>query len=170
MAELDVAEQHRVAGPDGGSGHRHAPDLGEHRGGVIAAAAAGAGDDEHDVGLKRGPPDLGGERVGVVRLNPADHGKTACRARAASMTELLSTISPGRSTEPAGLISSPVGMIATTGCRVTESTACPAAAAAARSAGRSRRPAGTSSWPSWKSSPVLRTLCPRDTGPAPPPR
>ena len=85
----------------------------------------------------------------------------ACRHRAASMSELVSVKSPGRSAAPTGLISSPVGMIATAGRRATASVACPPAAAAARSAGRSRRPAGTRSSPAAKSSAAARTFLPR---------
>jgi hypothetical protein len=86
-------------------------------------------------------------------------------ARAASMIELLSTMSPRRSGVPTGRISSPVGMIATVGWRAVHSVAWPAVAAAARSAGRSRRPAGMSSSPAGKSSPHARTFRPRGAGP-----
>ena len=58
-----------MAGPDGDAGHGHAADLGEHRAGVIAAAAARPGDDQHEVGGQGGAPDLGGQRVGVVGLD-----------------------------------------------------------------------------------------------------
>lgn len=83
-----------------------------------------------------------------------------CATREASRRELLSVISPGPSADPTGRISSPVGMIAVTGCRVTFSVACPAVAAAARPAARSRWPAG-SSWLAGKSSPPARTFSPR---------
>ena len=88
----------------------------------------------------------------------------AWAARAASMTELLSTMSPRPSGVPTGRTSSPVGTIATTGCLVTSRVVWPAAAAAARSAGRSRRPAGTSRAPTAKSSPRVRTFSPRRAG------
>jgi len=89
-----------------------------------------------------------------------------CTVRAASIREFVSVNSPGPSTEPTGRISSPVGMMATMGCRATGSAAWPPAAAALRSAGVSRRPAAMSSSPAWKSSPLARTWRPRVTGPA----
>ena len=89
----------------------------------------------------------------------------ASPARAASRRELLSVTSPGPSADPTGRISSPVGMIATTGRRATSSVSCPAAAAPARSAGRRRWPAGMSSSPAGKSSPMARTFSPRGAGP-----
>ncbi len=74
-------------------------------------------------------------------------------------------MSPKRGTVPTGLISSPVGMIATTGRRATVTVTCPPAAAAARSPGRSRRPAGTRGCPAPKSSPAVRTFRPRAAWP-----
>ena len=85
------------------------------------------------------------------------------------MSELVSVMSPRRSAAPTGRISSPVGMIATTGRRATATVACPPAAAAARSPGRSRRPAGTSSSPAAKSSPAARTFLPRAAATVAPP-
>ena len=77
------------------------------------------------------------------------------------MSEFVSMMSPKRGTVPTGRISSPVGMIATTGRRATATAACPPAATAARSPGRSRRPAGTRTSPAAKSSPAVRTFRPR---------
>ena len=135
-------------------GHRDAADLGEHGGGVVAAPAAGPGDDEHEVGVRRRPPDLGGQRVGVVRLHRADRRHRADLPASRGEHERVGVGDvAGRSAAPTGLISSPVGMIATAGRRATASVACPPAAAAARSPGRSRRPAGTRSSPAAKSSP-----------------
>ena len=85
------------------------------------------------------------------------------RHRAASISELVSMMSPRRSAAPTVRISSPVGMIATTGRLYTATDAWPPAAAAARSPGRSRRPARTSTSPAPKSSPARRTCLPRTT-------
>ena len=60
------------------------------------------------------------------------------RACAASISELVSTSSPGAGSDPSGRTSSPVGITITCGARRTVSAVWPAAPAAARSAGRSR--------------------------------
>ena len=78
-----MAEQHRVAGPDGDAIDGQAADLSEDGGGEVAASAAGAGDDEHEVGAACGFPDGGREDVGVVGLHVGDdrHGAGLRRAR-----------------------------------------------------------------------------------------
>ena len=81
------------------------------------------------------------------------------RACAASISELVSTSSPGAGSEPSGRTSSPVGMTMTCGARRTVSAVWPAAPAAARSTGRSRCPSGSSSSVALTSSPIVRTCC-----------
>jgi len=61
-AGLCVAEQHWVARPDGDAVDGQAADLSED-GGEVAPSAAGAGDDEHEVGAACGFPDGGREDV-----------------------------------------------------------------------------------------------------------
>ena len=68
---LGVAEQRRVARPDGDAGDGDATDLGEHRRRVVAAPPARPGDDQHQVGFVGAAADLGRERVRVVRLDLA---------------------------------------------------------------------------------------------------
>ena len=81
----------------------------------------------------------------------------ASRACAASISELVSGISPGRRSLPIGRISSPVGTTTTRGARRTSSSTTPAAALAAASTGRSRCPSGSSSSVALMSSPIVRT-------------
>ena len=81
------------------------------------------------------------------------------RACAASISELVSTSSPGAGSEPSGRTSSPVGITMTCGARRTVSVVWPAAPAAARSTGRSRWPSGSSSSVALTSSPIVRTCC-----------
>ena len=86
LGPLGVAEQRGMTGPDGDAGHRDAADLGEHRGGVVAAPPARPGDDQHQVRLGRRAPKLRGQRVRVVGHHGADQraprraGGTARRA------------------------------------------------------------------------------------------
>ena len=77
LGSLGVAEQRGMAGADGDAGHRDAADLGEYRGGVVAAPPARPGDDKHQVGLGRRAPKLGGQRVRVVGHHGTDHGNRA---------------------------------------------------------------------------------------------
>ena len=81
----------------------------------------------------------------------------ASRAWVASISELVSMISPAPVCSPMGRTSSPVGRIMTTGRRRTSRCVAPAAAAAATSAARSRWPSGSSSSPALTSSPIDRT-------------
>jgi hypothetical protein len=81
------------------------------------------------------------------------------RACAASISEFVSTSSPGPGSAPSGRTSSPVGMTTTWGARRTRSAVWPAAPAAARSTGRRRWPSGSSSSVALTSSPIVRTCC-----------
>ena len=90
-------------------------------------------------------------------IGSACASQPASRACAASISELVSRISPGPVCAPTGRTSSPVGSTATTGWRRTSSSVAPAAAAAARSTARSRCPSGSSSSAVLTSSPIERT-------------
>jgi hypothetical protein len=54
-----------------------AADLGEHGRRVVAAPPAGPGDDQHQVGFVGAAPDLGRQRVRVVRLDRAHQRRRA---------------------------------------------------------------------------------------------
>ena len=81
----------------------------------------------------------------------------ASRACAASISELVSSTSPGPISAPTGRTSSPVGITVTTGRARTRRLVRPAAAAAATSTGPSRCAAGSSSSVALTSSPIVRT-------------
>ena len=113
-------EQHRVAGAHRDTVYGFGADLAEDRGSVVVPPDAGPRQDQHQVSYGRGAPNRSRDRGRVIGLYLADRRPGASLGRArASMTELLSTMSPGPSGVPTGRTSSPVGMIATTGCLVT---------------------------------------------------
>ena len=67
-----------MTGTDRDARHRHAADLGEHRGGVVAAPAARPGDDQHQVGVGRRPAQLSpASASGSSGYDRADHGHRA---------------------------------------------------------------------------------------------
>ena len=97
-------------------------------GGVVVAAGARAGDHDHEVGPCRGLRDRGPDLRGVVREHGSDSTvQPTSRACAASISELVSTSSPGAGSEPSGRTSSPVGITMTCGARRTVSVVWPAA-------------------------------------------
>ena len=93
-----------------------------------------AGDEQDEIGLRGGPCECRGEKLGVVRRRSAARTATppASSTIAASMSEFVSTISPGPGSVPSGTSSSPEGRIATSGRRRTRDRRLPD--------GRERRP------------------------------
>jgi hypothetical protein len=132
-------------------------------GGVVMPTGIRAGDQQHEIGVRRGLDECDSQLVRVVWEDGKDpYVATGLARQPWSMSEFVSGSSPFARIASAGRSSSPVGRIATRTGRRTVTCVTPAAAAAARSNGRSRWPGTSNNSPTAMSSPISRTCCQSD--------